>query len=96
MQPGLRETYKGKKNVLLTHPLTREMPCVLTKVIDIPAGKQTRLKAEVSHHDKGDWVLVIRVNGSVQKEVTIGKDSVSEDGWLEVLFDLTPLPGTTT
>lgn len=93
MQPGLRETYKGKENVLLTHPLTRGMPCVLTKVIDIPAGKQTRLKAEVSHHDKGDWVLVIRVNGSVQKEVTIGKDSVSEDGWLTVEFDLTPFAG---
>lgn len=93
MQPGLRETYKGKNNVLLTHPLSRDMPCVLTRVVDIPNGKKTVLKTQVSHHNGGDWLLVIRVNGSIQKEVTIGKDTVDENGWLDVEFDLTPFAG---
>lgn len=93
MQPGLREQYKGKENVMLTHPLSREMPCVLTMERDIPTGKKTVLKTCVTHHDGGDWVLVIRVNGSVQKMVTVGKESVGEDGWLEVDFNLTPFAG---
>jgi hypothetical protein len=62
-------------------------------VTDIPKGKKTVLKAQVSHHNGGDWALVIRVNGSPQKEIVVGKESVDESGWLDVEFDLTPFAG---
>jgi hypothetical protein len=88
MDPGYREEYRGKKDVIMTHPLTRETPCVLSTEVDIPKNKKTLLKTLVSHHDKGDWELIIRVNGSIQKTITIGKETVNNDGWLEVVFDL--------
>lgn len=93
MDPGYVETYRGRKEVIKTHPLDQEKPCVLTTKVDIPPGKKTILKLLVSHHDKGDWDLVIRVNGSEQKKITIGKDTAGKDGWLEVAFDLTPFAG---
>ena len=93
MDPGIRDTYKGKENVLVTHPLTRETPCVLTTAIDIPNDKNTMLKVLVSHHDLGDWELIIRVNGSIQKQIIVSKNTVNEDGWIEVNFDLSPFSG---
>jgi hypothetical protein len=93
MDPGFRESYRGKENVIMTHPLTKEIPCVLSTETDIPKDKKTILKTLVTHHNGGDWDLIIRVNGSVQKQVTIGKESVDKDGWLEVRFDLTPFAG---
>ena len=93
MDPGIRDTYKGKENVLVTHPLTRETPCVLTTAIDIPNDKNTMLKVLVSHHNLGDWELIIRVNGSIQKQIIVDKNTVNENGWIEVNFDLSPFSG---
>lgn len=93
MDPGYMESYRGRKEVIKTHPLNQQVPCVLTTHIDIPKGKKTMLKLLVSHYNNGDWDLIIRVNGSEQKKVTIGKDTVGKDGWLEVQFDLTPFAG---
>ena len=47
----------------------------------------------VSHHDLGDWELIIRVNGSIQKQIIVSKNTVNEDGWIEVNFDLSPFSG---
>ena len=55
--------------------------------------KNNVLKVVVSHHNKGDWELVIRVNGSEQKRVTVGKNTVGEDGWLEVEYSLNSFAG---
>ena len=93
MNPGFRESLRGKKNVLVTHPIDRETPCVLTNSVDIPAGKKTTLRLVVGHHESGDWDLVIRVNGSPQKTVDISKTLTNNSGWAEVTFDLTPFAG---
>jgi hypothetical protein len=94
MDPGLRESLRGKKNVLVTHPIDRRTPCVLTTSTDIPAGKKTTLRLVVGHHEQGDWDLIIRVNGSPQKTVEIGKTLTKNSGWAEVIFDLTPFAGS--
>ena len=95
MDPGFVELFRGKKEVVKTHPLDRETPCVLTTSIDIPEGKNTLLKLLVSYHNRGDWDLIIRINGSVQKKITVGEETaqIGKDGWLEVIFDLTPFAG---
>jgi hypothetical protein len=93
MDSGYRDAYKGRQSVVMTHPLDRETPCVLTTETDIPEGKKTVLKLLVSHHNGGDWDLIIRVNGSVQKQMVVGKETVKNGGWLEVTFDLTPFAG---
>ena len=93
MNPGFRESVRGKNNVLVTHPIDRETPCVLTKTIDIPQGKKTMLRLVAGHHESGDWDLVIRINGSPQKTIDISKTLTKNTGWTEVAFDLTPFAG---
>lgn len=94
MDPGYRELYKNKKDVIMTHPLNKEQPCVLSTQIDIPENMKTTLKVSVSHHNKGDWNLIIRVNGSPQKEVLVSAATVDESGWVDVELDLTPFAGS--
>ena len=97
MTPGMRENYRGKKNVFMTHPEDRSTGCVLSKTIEVPKEGKTTLSMAVSHHADGqlvgDWTLRIRVNGSPQKEVTIGPETVGADGWSVVALDLSPWRG---
>jgi len=93
MDPGFHESALGKTNVLVTHPVSRQIPCVLTNTVDIPADKKTTLRLVVGHHAQGDWDLVIRINGSPQKTVDINKTLTKNSGWAEVKFDLTPFAG---
>ncbi|MDO4568860.1 MAG: ADP-ribosylglycohydrolase family protein [Planctomycetia bacterium] len=91
MNPGLEPEYAGKKDVLKTHPLSRSVPCLLTRNYAVEPGKKTTLAVCVTNHAGFDWVLRIRINGSVQVEQTIAGDT-----WQNVTFDLTPFAGSTT
>lgn len=93
MNPGGRASYKGKKDVLLTHPLNRETSCVLQREIAVPKEGKTTLALSVSHDPNGDWTLIVRVNGSPQLEKTVGAETVGPDGWLDAAIDLTPFAG---
>lgn len=90
MNPEIRANERGKKNVLLTHPLDRNTPCLLSCAYAVKSGKKTILKLNVANHPGYDWLLKIRVNGSVQFEKTIDGDQ-----WQNVDFDLTPFAGNT-
>ena len=91
MDPGLRAEEQGKKNVLVTHPLDKQTGCVLSKSVAIPAGKHTKLSLTVGHHPQGDWDLIVRADGKQLKRQSIDK-STAQDGWTEVVVDLTPWP----
>ena len=90
MQPGLRNAWAGRKNVLLTHPRSRTVPCVLSRKLNVPAGKKTTLHLEVTNHPKGDWKLVVLVNGieALAKDIQATK-------WQQVQIDLTKHAGKT-
>ena len=90
MQPGLRNAWAGRKNVLLTHPRSRTVPCVLSRKLNVPAGKKTTLNLEVTNHPKGDWKLVVLVNGieALAKDIQATK-------WQQVQIDLTKHAGKT-
>jgi hypothetical protein len=92
MNPGLRDTLRGKENVLVTHPLSRTEPCVLYKLIDIPKDKLTALRFVVGHHEQGDWVLAVGIGEDIIYETTVGKES-TQDGWVTGLIDLSPYAG---
>ena len=83
MKPGLRTQWDGRKKVLLTHPLSRTVPCVLSRKVEVPAGKKTILALEVTNHPKGNWKLVVLVNG---KEA-LSKD-IEETKWQRLVVDL--------
>ena len=93
MNPGYYEWLHFRSHVLATHPVSREIPCVLTTSVDVPAGKKTALRLVVGHHKDGDWDLVIRINGSPQKTVDIGDKLTNGSRWAEITFDLTPFAG---
>lgn len=89
MAPGIEDDFHGKKNVLKSHPLNRTTACLLTRAWDVKDGQKTTLRLCVTNHPKYDWLLRIRVNGSIQLEKTI-----SGDAWQEIRFDLTPFAGS--
>lgn len=95
MDPGLLATYRGRSNVFLTHPQDRNVPCTLTKTIDVPAGKKTILTTVVSHHDQGDWLLVLRVDEERKHDTKPINADTCPDGWCTAEFDLSDWAGKT-
>ena len=90
MKPGLRAQWDGRKKVLLTHPLSKTVPCVLSRKVEVPAGKKTTLELDVTNHPKGNWKLVVLING---KEA-LSKD-IEETKWQQVQIDLSTYAGKT-
>ena len=94
MDPGLRAEERGKKNVLVTHPLDAQTGCVLSKSVAIHAGKTTNLRLAVGHHPQGDWDLIVRADGKPLLRQPIDK-TTAPGGWTEVVVNLSPLAGQT-
>jgi len=92
MEPGLREEALGRTNVLVTHPLDRDVACVLSRQVVIPEGMKTTLCLTVGHHPEGDWDLVVRADMRELLRKTVGKES-SKDGWLDGAVDLSEYAG---
>ena len=92
MNPGFYEELNGRKNVLLTHPLSQTTACVLSKEVEIPAGKKTKLSLIVGHHPEGDWTLIVKADGKELFKVPIGKETAKEL-WTDVNVDLSQYAG---
>ena len=92
MHPGLRSEERGRKNVLVTHPFSTEVPCVLRRKVAIPAGKKTHLRLVVGHNPRGDWQLGVKVAGKERLKRVIGK-STTEKGWATLTVDLSSYAG---
>ena len=92
MDPGLRPEEQGRKNVLATYPKALDTPCVLSRKVDIPAGKTTTLKLSVGHHPLGDWALVVKADGKELLRKPVGKTTAT-NGWLDVSVDLSEYKG---
>ena len=90
MRPGLRRKSLGRSNVLLTHPESEDVPCLLSRNLKVPAGKKSTLRFAVNNHAQGDWTLVVRIDG---EEVL--KESIEDSKWQDFSFDLTKHAGTT-
>jgi putative heme-binding domain-containing protein len=82
--------FAGKRNVLLTHPFSKEKASVLEREIDVPAGKKTSLTFNVASHESGDWELRIFANEQLIKKQIVDKKG---DRWKTVSVDLTPFAG---
>ncbi|MEI6175888.1 MAG: ADP-ribosylglycohydrolase family protein [Verrucomicrobiota bacterium] len=92
MNPGIHESELGRRNVLVTHPSDKDTPCVLSRKVDIPAGKKTMLKVVVGHHSAGDWELVVRADMRELLRKTVGPNT-STNYWLDVAVDLSEYQG---
>jgi hypothetical protein len=92
--PGFRERLAGKKNVLVTHPLSQQIPCVLSKKVDVPPLKKTSVKLVVGHDPRGDWDLVVRTDNKEIVRKAVGKQTAF-DGWLGTKVDISAFQGKT-
>jgi len=91
MNPGFRDEWGGRKNVLVTHPLSRNTGCVLSKTVDVPSGKKTTLHLVVTHDPEGDFDLIVRADGKQLLRKSV--DAATADGWLVADIDLAPMAG---
>jgi hypothetical protein len=92
MEPGFREQLNGKQSVLVTHPLNPQTGCTLSRQQTVPAGRPVKLVLTVGHSPKGDWDLIVKVDGAEVKKETIGP-ATSTGGWKDVEVDLQPFGG---
>ena len=90
---ALEAEHRGRPLVLRTHPVTPTVPCVLSGRVQIPAEGAT-LRLAVGHHERGDWRLVVRVEGAAVLETDVG-ETTAVDGWLERWIDLGEHAGRT-
>ncbi len=92
--PGLRAELRGRKNVLVTHPLGENVACVLSRSISLPVNQKSTLRLVVGHDARGDWDLIVKANGEPLLHKTIGPQTTSV-GWIEVSVDLSRFAGQT-
>ncbi|NLE59130.1 MAG: hypothetical protein GX616_12270, partial [Planctomycetes bacterium] len=94
MNPGLHDEVRGKKNVLVSHPLNKKTGCTLSRTIEVAADKKTTLRLVVGHHPEGDWTLIVKADGDNLLEKSIGKET-STNTWVAVEVDLSKYAGKT-
>jgi hypothetical protein len=94
MNPGLRSTGGGRRDVLVTHPLSEVVPCALTKNVDVPRGKKTTLTLIVGRHMLGDWTLVVNADGKMLTKKDIDEFTCMQ-GLATVTVDLSTFAGRT-
>ncbi|MDA9922030.1 hypothetical protein N9E25_01755 [Verrucomicrobiales bacterium] len=75
-----------------THPLSRNMPCILSRHLDVPKGKTTTLKIRASYHPHGNWQLRVLANKKVIHDQIVSYETVKKE-WLELEIDLTGFAG---
>lgn len=95
MNPGLRTEWQGRKNVLVTHPLDQETGCVLSRTVQLPAGSKPTLRLVVGHDPRGDFDLIVRVDGQQLLRKPVSKATATEGPWLIETIDLSRWAGRT-
>lgn len=94
MDPGMRETYRGRDNVMVTHPDDASTPCIIWREGTLPVNSQGKLRITASHHEIGDWQLIVKINGEEVLSTVVSPETVQDD-WLTVEVDLAPYAGQT-
>jgi hypothetical protein len=89
---GIVKELYGRAGVLRTHPISQKEPCVLTRTIDLPAGKKSKLRLSVAHDPQGDWQLVVTANGEKLYDRLIGAKT-TKNGWADLEIDLSKFAG---
>ncbi|MGE5610680.1 MAG: ADP-ribosylglycohydrolase family protein [Bacillota bacterium] len=92
MDPGLRNEWAGKKNVLATHPLDKETGCILSTTVEIPTGKKTTLHLVVGHDPQGDFDLIVRAGGQQLLRKPVDAKTATAH-WLTEDIDLSQFAG---
>jgi hypothetical protein len=89
---GIVKVHLGRTGVLRTHPISQTVPCILTRTVDLPAGKKSKLRVSVAHDPRGDWQLIVAANGEKLYDGIIGPKT-TKNGWSDLEIDLSKFAG---
>ncbi len=89
---GWQDEFNRRQRVLATHPLNPATACILARIIRLPKDKRYALRFAAARDPKGDWKLVVRVNGQETLGKLMDRNSPGA-GWHEVYIDLAPHAG---
>jgi putative heme-binding domain-containing protein len=84
--------HHGRLAVVRTHPPEKGVSCVLSRTVDIPADKKSKLRIAVTYDPRGDWELIVRGNGKKLYDNEISEQS-TENLWADIEIDLSPFAG---
>ncbi|MBN1441058.1 MAG: hypothetical protein JXA90_00045, partial [Planctomycetes bacterium] len=70
-----------------THPLTTDVGCVISRQVKVPAGRRTALDLVVANDPRGDFELIVKLDGEEALKKAVSKET-TRDGWLETSVDL--------
>jgi hypothetical protein len=62
--------------------------------VAVPPGSKSRLVVDVGHDPRGDWQLVVKVNGKTRLKQLVGPKTTQE-GWTTATVDLSEFAGQT-
>ena len=93
MNPGWRDEWDGRKNVLCVHPFDQQTGCTLVRTIAVPAGKKTALRLVVGHDPQGDFELIVRADGKDLLKKPVSPATCKDGHWLKEEIDLSRWAG---
>jgi len=97
MEPGVRldfETTLGRRAAgLVTHPPKRGAAVTLSRTVKVPAGSPN-LHFEVANAPRGDFRLVVRIDGAAVLSTVLKSPAKGNDAWNLQCFDMSLEPWT--
>ncbi|MCA9037003.1 MAG: c-type cytochrome [Planctomycetaceae bacterium] len=85
--------YNGRP-ALRTHPVSRNEPCRLHGSMTVPDSRKPVLRVSIAADHRGDWQLVVRINGT-DKLASIIRSPSAMNRWKDIEIDLSEYRGQT-
>jgi hypothetical protein len=85
--------YHGRNNVIVLHPKSRTEPCAITRTLELPKDKPTKISVWVASHDGGDWELRATCNGERLAGSAKINAKTPDQRWKKMIWDLTAYQG---
>lgn len=79
---------------LRTHPVSRQEPCRLTASMTVPDSPSPVLLISVAADGRGDWQLVIRINGKDHYQTVVRPEN-GKSVWRDIEIGMTEFRGRT-
>jgi hypothetical protein len=89
---GLLKHHFGRPVVIRTHPITRGIPCILTRTVELPTDVKSKLRLSVAHDAYGDWQLIVKANRQILHDRIVGPGT-TKNGWADLEIDLSRFAG---
>lgn len=90
---GVRKlTSFRNETAVQTHPLNKNVPCRLTRRLQVPEGKTTTLKIRGSYHPHGDWQLRVLADKEVLVDRIVSYQNIQHE-WFDQEVDLSRFAG---